>query len=126
MSNMFPMLQRSAIVVAVKEPFIEWVFNIRQAHYGCSQINLGDIRKRAAGRKNIYLLPPGRVLNPDAFIKENFPAFFENELSDWCLRTELWPADRSWDVFCKWLGCEFQPLVYDAAPEIGIEYEEGL
>ncbi len=100
------------------------MFNVREAHYGYSQISLQDIKKKAAIRKNAYLIPSERLCSPDAFVKENSAAIFENELGDWCLKKELWPTDRSWEVFRKWLGYESHPLVYDAAQGIGIEYEE--
>lgn len=69
MSKLFPLLRRSIIIIELKDPFIEWVFNIREAHYGCSQISLQNIRKRAGGRKNAYLLPQEQFGNPDAFVR---------------------------------------------------------
>lgn len=125
MPEPLPLVRRSVIVVGLKDPFIQWVFNIRRAHYGEGQVSLDNIKKRASGRRNAYLLPPGRPAEPGGYVREHSEAIFENELGDWCLRTELWPPDRSWDVFSKWLGYEFHPLVYDAAPGDGIEPEEG-
>lgn len=124
MTEKFPILRRAIIIIGLKDPFIEWIFNVREAHYGRGQTSLENIKERAARKKNAYLIPPQRLCNPDAFVRENAAAIFENELSDWCLRKELWPSDRSWDVFRKWLGYESRPLVYDASPETGIEYEE--
>ncbi len=104
------------MIVSAKEPFIDWIFSIREAHYGQGQVSREDINKRAAEKKNAYLIPAGNSMQPGGFIREKYAEIFENELRDWCLKTGLWPENRSREVFREWLGCEFYPVVFDTVP----------
>lgn len=116
MTEPFSPIKRSVMIVSAKEPFIDWIFSIREAHYGQGQVSREDIKKRAAEKKNAYLIPAGSSMEPDGFIGEKYAEIFENELRDWCLKTGLWPENRSREVFREWLGYEFHPVVFDTVP----------
>ena len=120
MAFSFSPVKRSAIIIGAKEPFINWIFNIRQAHYGPAQVSRQDIEKRTAEKRNVYLIPPSGGRAPDELVREASLEIFENELRDWCLKSELWPEDRSWDVFREWFYYEFLPVVLDAAQDASL------
>lgn len=123
MHGFFPVARRSAIVVELKGPFIEWVYNIRRAHYGERQANLEHIKKLCAQKKNVYLSPRGKFSEPEEYIKRNYPGIFESELREWCLEKRLWPECRSWEMFCEWTGYEFCPTVFDTVPGMDLQCE---
>ncbi|MCK5534491.1 hypothetical protein KAI68_05195 [bacterium] len=45
-------------------------------------------------------------------------------MSRWYADPEMWPKDKSWNVFWEWFNCEIQTMVFDTIPDKPLDHEE--
>lgn len=97
------MLNRSAIIVRPKKPYLEWAARFQ----GADSAFVGDARI-------VYLLPE---YFDDAEAMETleraFELIFEAELMGWHTVQTDWPQNRTFAMFKKWFTIEKQALVQD-------------
>lgn len=99
-----PTLNRAAIVVRHKEPFIDWLTSIDQENEYIEMEQ--DL--------NCYLVPDFDELDElQDFLKGQFDNIFRNELNDWYTDQELWPENRSFEVFQEWFAFNVHATVFD-------------
>lgn len=93
------MLNRSAVVVRPKKPFLDWVRAV-----DCDdapEVTTDDMRA------TIYLVPEYEA--PDGaekLLKRAYDEIFCRQLNGWYTDESLWPKDRSWRVFKQWFDIE--------------------
>lgn len=100
-------LNRSAIVVIPKQPFLEW---LNYADEEGDDLDLAAVQNDPA----VYLLP---VVKSDEelgrFLQENCADIFEHQLEDWIVDDTLWPVDRGFEVFSRWFAVSFHSTIVD-------------
>jgi hypothetical protein len=97
-------VNRCAVGLAPRQPLIEWS---RQTCPG----------EEMAWREqdcSLYLIP---TYDSDEeglrLLRDGFEAIFEAELDSWCRDSEVWPGDRTFDLFLEWFDVRFYPLIED-------------
>ena len=109
-------LNRSAIVVKPKQPFLEW---LHAADPTSRELSLPDLVREST----IYLIPECDTdEEADDVLHELCEEIFEEQLAGWYEDTSTWPRNRSYEVFCHWFDyrhysmlvdlCD-EPLIYD-------------
>lgn len=99
-------VNRNALVVIPQKPFWDWLLTVDE------QFDLEEIEE--SGDFNVYLIP--EFENEDeivGYLEKNFDQIFTNELMDWYSQEDLWPSERSWDMFEDWFTIEAHSLIYD-------------
>ena len=105
------MLNRSAIVVKPRQPFLDW---LHAADPTSRHIALPEI----AEDPTIYLIP-GCDSEEDVheFLRELCEEIFVEQLAGWLTDEESWPQDRSFDVFCSWFDWQHHSMLIDLCDE---------
>ena len=122
----FPDINRAAIIVKLKKPFLDWLIYTGKEHDGNEAMREWEIPTEGFDSKHIYLMPAFDENEDYAkFLKKHCQEIFEHERSGWYTAPSLWPQDRSWKVFQQWIDCEIQTMVFDMCEE-ELEYEGWL
>ncbi|MGE3062726.1 MAG: hypothetical protein AB7T10_03750 [bacterium] len=122
----FPGIDRAALIVKPKKPFIDWLFKTsREYEKPENQIKLEIIDTEGMDSKQVYLIP----LYDDnekyeKFLKKHCIEIFNNELGGWYTDPDMWPKNRSWKEFQEWFEYEIQTMVCDTIPETDIGYDD--
>jgi len=112
------LLNRCALVVRAREPFIRWV---------CTRdAEAAKLEKHIVGHVYVYLLDEN--LRGDAetpSLKNYYKAIFEHELAAWDKLETRWPKKRDLATFLEWFDVAGQSMVFDLGRD-EIEGEEFL
>lgn len=103
------LVDRCAISVRPAQPMVDWVRAV-DIELGGEPVAEHHIREYA----NIYLIPS--LDHPDdaeRYLKRRAREIFEAELGAWFMDEDLWPKQRGWKTFSKWMSWEVQEMVYD-------------
>jgi hypothetical protein len=104
-------LNRSAIVVKPKQPFLDW---LQAADPTSHEITLGEVCREPT----IYLIPECDTDEELAdVLRESCEELFEEQLAGWYRDTSTGPRDRSYDVFCEWFDYRHHPMLVDLCDE---------
>ena len=97
-------INRNAILVPHKKPFLNWLNKIFK-----NEKPISDNEDN-----NIYLIREMKS-NEDIkeWIKKNFDKIFINELNDWCTDEFAWPINRTYVMFIEWFDIEIHSMVLD-------------
>lgn len=102
-------VDRQALYLAPKKPLIDWVNYVFPDE---EKVNPEEPLANDWG--TVYLVP---VFNSEeeyqTWMKENFQAFFETELYDWCEDEGQWPSPLTMELFEEWFHVSFQSVVLD-------------
>lgn len=99
-------INRSVFVVRLREPFVSWASSVDDV--------APEHVQRLRDYVSVYLAPEdptGRYETPP--LKDFFARIFQHQLESWRVDDSLWPADRSYSVFCEWFEVTGQSLVWD-------------
>jgi len=108
-------LNRSAIIVRPKRPFLEW---LHAADPTSAALTLADL----ALERTIYLVPECADGEQErAALQTVFRTIFENQLDGWWRDRATWPSSRSFGMFGQWFDCQFHSTLLDLADEPLIE-----
>ena len=103
------MINRSAIVVIPKQPFLDWLHRIDSTG---KDITLADL----ANEPSIYLLSECETPNDlIRTLRKVCEEIFVDQLDGWYRAPELWPKDRSLEVFRVWFDYSFHSILKDLA-----------
>jgi hypothetical protein len=99
-------LNRSAVIVTPKQPFLDW---LHRADPTSRALSL-----EAVSEPTIYLLPDCEE-EPElvAHLKNCCDTIFEDQLDGWYRDQSRWPADRDFETFCFWFKYRAHTLVFD-------------
>jgi len=104
-------LNRSAIVVKPKQPFLDW---LHTADPTSGEISLPNLVQEPT----IYLIPE---CDTDEEVADVLHALckeiFEEQLAGWYTDTSTWPRDRSFEVFCQWFDYQHHSMLVDLCDE---------
>ena len=110
---MLPTLNRTAVILRPKAPFLEWVRALLRDE---GETDWQD--QEIAEEPNVYLLPDSDSLDDSIEdLADRAEELFEIELQGWTLETGRWPGERDWESFQDWFDFEFLGLVLDATDE---------
>lgn len=99
-------INRSAIVVRYKEPYIRWAAELNAADAKFAQ----DLRTFTT----VYLVPWDQHGREDASsVAEHFGGIFDHGLSAWCDDESRWPPVRDRETFHKWFEVVAESVVVD-------------
>ena len=100
-------VNRSAVVVVPKQPFLDWLHRVDSSS---GKLTLTDL----ANDLSIYLLPEcGLESELELHFKKACPKIFEDQLNGWYRAEELWPEDRSLEIFRLWFDYRFHFVLFD-------------
>lgn len=107
------MLNRTALIVRPKAPFINWARQIDES-----------VMPEVGGEQTVYLIP--ECDDPQAVervIKEAWAEIFARELSCWYPDESLWPAPINFAMFQSWFAVEYHTIIEDLC-ELPLEDDE--
>lgn len=102
------MINRAALIVRLKEPFIKWI-NEADPLDTRSKISLVEANED----RTVYLIDDSEADHVDEWVALNFRQLFECELEDWYSDPELWPKEITREVFDEWCELECHTVVID-------------
>lgn len=106
----FEALNRQAFVVKIKKPFLDWV-NSTASRLGDDAVIGPEI---ASDSSTVYLVREmDHVDGMQRWLKKNFDDIFVNELNNWFTDENLWPANRTYKMFCDWFEVSEHIMVLD-------------
>ena len=108
-------LNRSAIVVRPRPPFLAWLHTVDPTSVA---LTLADLCREPT----IYLVP--ECGDPEAegeCLQTLFPAIFEDQLNGWWRVPASWPRDRAFETYGHWFDCQFHSMLIDLSDEPLIE-----
>jgi len=109
-ASMFPILNRSAVVVTPKQPFLDW---LHAADPTSRTLTLQDVSE-----PTIYLLPECEDdQDMIAHVRNYSDTIFEDQLDGWYKEQSTWPADRHFKTFCLWFEYRAHTLLLDLCEE---------
>ena len=122
----YPDINRAAMVVRLKKPFIDWLVYSSKKYNGLGrELRPEEIKTDGFDSKHVYLVPAyDKIEKYEKYIKKHCTEIFEEELFGWYTDPEMWPKDRSWKVFKEWFDYEIHTMVFDTDPDNPIEHEE--
>ena len=104
-TGQLPTINRGVIVVVPKQAFYDWVSKIDK-----EMTNGPEIYEDQSS----YLIPDDFISDDiEEILKKFYKRIFEEELYSMFTDESLWPAKRTWDVFCKWFDCHVSSMVFD-------------
>ena len=111
----YPDINRAALVIKLKKPFIDWLIYTSEEHDGPdNQLTSKRVETEGFDSKHVYLIPAydnnGQY---DRYVKKHSAEIFEHELNSWYTEHAFWPKDRSWKVFQAWFDYEIHTMVFD-------------
>lgn len=103
------LINRQAVSVKPAQPMVDWV---RQVDIDMEREPLSE--EAILENSNIYLVPEfDRVGDAEKYLKKHVREIFEAELRAWYTVPDLWPKQRGWKTFCKWMEWEVHDMVWD-------------
>ena len=102
------MINRSAVTVRAKQPFLDW---LRQLPDPVGpEITLESINDD----RTVYLLPEeGDDEEAGELLAQFFDIIFESELEAWWTGDSDWPPVTEFDVFKEWFDIEHHSVIED-------------
>jgi hypothetical protein len=102
------MINRSAIVVRAKQPFLDWLLNLPDPVGPDMTLDLVN------HEPHVYLLPEyGFGHERDELIDQFYDIVFETELAGWWTEEQGWPSNRTVEMFKQWFDVQFHSAVED-------------
>lgn len=104
-------LNRSAIVVRPRQPFLDW---LHSADPTSRNLSLPDLMREP----RIYLIPE---CDTDAevaeVLREVCEEIFIEQLEGWFRDERTWPTDLEFDAFCQWFDFQHHSMLIDLCDE---------
>jgi len=107
------MINRSAVVLSPKQPYIDWAEGLDDS--GISPSELND--------KSVYLLP--EYDDDDEameMLTRAYGALFECELENWHLVMDDWPKNRTFAMFREWFDIQMHGVIHDLSGDPIVTY----
>jgi len=99
----FDTINRNAIVVTSKKPFIDWLISVEPQ---------SSIQLEMEG--NIYLIREKDSNEAiENWLKRNYDKIFQNELNDWYTNEINWPQKRTFKMFKEWFDYKIISMILD-------------
>jgi hypothetical protein len=97
-------INRSALVVKPKQPFIDWLASIESENKNVEEDLEGDV----------YLLPDFEEISQmKIWLKKNYDAIFSDQLNNWYTDEACWPQHRTFSMFAGWFEYSLHTMILD-------------
>jgi len=112
-------INRGVVIIKPKEPFLEW---INRDSTLSSPVSMEDLQEDRTA-----LLVPELFSLQDMldYLESVKPLLFEIELEGWYTDPDMWPTERTAEVFDAWFDLEPHSMVWDVV-DAPIEKESSL
>jgi hypothetical protein len=112
------MLNRTAIIVRYREPFVRWI-NEADPIPDSSDIAVEQ------DEQTVYLIHEIEDRSElEEWLAANYEALFETELYGWYTDEALWPKNRTLELFHEWVHVEYHSMVVDVVEGPLVDDEE--
>ena len=104
-------INRAVIILRYCEPAVRWI-NKADPYVEDPGITLNSVNQE----RTVYLIPEDAAEDQDTvdqWIALNYHHLFEAELDGWYTDPQLWPQDRTLDLFHAWFEVEWHSVVID-------------
>ena len=102
------MINRSAIIVKPKQPYLEWAK--QDDAEGLAESVFESLRTEP----HVYLLPEYEDPTSQQEVLEEFwPTLFEAMLAGWLRDPDCWPQKRTFEMFQEWFEIQMSSVVED-------------
>lgn len=102
------MVNRSALTVLAKQPFIDWINNLPE------QLRIVETVDTVNQDSKIYLLPETRFPEVEnVLLKSVWERIFDEQLCSWWEDESNYPENRSYEMFNEWFDVKFHSEVED-------------
>jgi hypothetical protein len=100
----FDNVKRSALVLRPKQAFVDWLQSIEPMDDISNHLKEGDV----------YLLPDyEEVEEMEEWLSENFDSIFSDQLNNWYTAEEIWPQERTFEMFKDWFEYTLHTMIWD-------------
>lgn len=114
-----PMLNRAAVTVIPKQPYIEWANALEE---GGPKID----PKAPSSEYTVYLINEvDDEMDFQRALRRHCRFIFEHELAGWHRDEEGWPQERDYRTFEQWFEVQFSSVVVDLSKHPHIVEEFG-
>ena len=106
MAKILPALNRSAVLVTPRQPFVDWLRSV--------DTSSADLEVEDVCAPTIYLLAGAEddeVL--ERLVCEASRRIFEDQLEGWYRVRSRWPITRDFETFCLWFDYRAEALLLD-------------
>ena len=101
-----PTVNRSAVVITPKQPFLDWLHSNDPSTSGTT---LDDLRE-----PTLYLLPDCEDDQAVAvYLRDYCSNIFRDQLDNWYVQRSTWPPDMGFIVFCHWFEYRVYTVLRD-------------
>jgi hypothetical protein len=101
------MINRAAVILKYKKPFIDWINNSDPIKNTCITID------KANEDRTVYLINEDEADDFEKWISHNYSQLFESELEDWFTVQSLWLKKRTRTLFDKWFSIQCHSILID-------------
>ena len=101
------LVNRSAIIVKPKQPYIDWA-----NHFDAG----GPTLTLEKGRRDPSVFLADHLEDepePEKILKKYYKTIFEDQLSAWTTTEETWPRNRDQRTFLEWFDVDICTMVMD-------------
>lgn len=115
------MLNRAALILRYKQPFVDWI-NAADPNPTSHSLTLDEVNQE----HTVYLVEVEDEDELAGWLSRHHEELFEEELSGWYTDPSLWPRDRSLKMLQEWCSFELHTVVLDTgeSPLEDDEFEE--
>lgn len=107
------MINRAAVILKYKAPAVKWINEADPNAKGREfDISLESVNEE----RTVYLIPEEDADNDAAFkkwIRRYYSTLFEWELEGWYTDEEMWPKDRTLELFNEWFEVQCHTVIED-------------
>lgn len=102
-------INRCAVVIKPKQPFVDWANNLPDRGFQTS------LQEQLAVERTVYLIPEidDNEVQGKQQIEKIWREIFEEELNDWCTNPEWWPKNITKKMFWEWFNAEIHSIITD-------------
>ena len=102
------MLNRSAIVLRAKQPFLDWLWQLPDPVE--SDMTLNQVNHEP----QIFLAPQYSMADEqEGLLRDCYEYLFANQLEGWWTDEAAWPRNRDFKMFNQWFDAEFHSMIED-------------
>lgn len=103
----FEMVERTAVAIAPKQPFWNWLISI-DPKLATASGHLAD------DGPTVYLLPGfDEMKDLEKWFKKNFDKIFTDQMNNWYTDERLWQPNRTFALFKEWFTYSLFTMVMD-------------
>lgn len=104
-------LNRTIVLLAPKEPFLEWLNNADPTD---DPLTAEDLRDDS----NVFLIPQfSDDMDSMKWIEKRWNVLFEHMLLEWMVDETMWPENLTLEMFRDWFEVEIHTMAWDLAKE---------